>query len=82
LIIPIIIERIPVPDLPLELEQIQSLDLSDRLTTAVIRHAVVEIADATVSYLEKDRIAPPVRSAEAPDIAESLAREARQAHRK
>lgn len=74
-IVPVILEH--VTDLPLTLAQRQWLDLSDRLTPRAIRSAVAKIVDATVLYLKRDHITSLVPQAEAPKLAECLAREVR-----
>ena len=74
-VVPIILKQ--VPDLPSALAQRQWEDLSNRLTPGAIRDAAANVADATARYLKKDHVAPPIRQAEVPKLAESLAREAR-----
>jgi predicted nucleotide-binding protein len=74
-VVPIILKQ--VPDLPSALGQRQWVDLSNRLTPGAIRDAAAKIADATARYLKKDHVAPPIRQAEVPKLAERLAREAR-----
>lgn len=74
-IVPIILQH--VPDLPTALKQRQWLDLSNQLTRQTIHDAALKIADATALYLKKNCLVPPVFLADAPRLAENIAREIR-----
>jgi predicted nucleotide-binding protein len=78
LILPIILHH--VPKLPLALEHLQWLDLSQQHSQPDLFRAATQIADATERHLKSNRAASPVTAEEAPAIAATIAQDARNAN--
>lgn len=77
LLIPVILHR-DLPQMPLQLQTRQWLDLSGRPTDEQIMSAAAQIADAVETYLRSTPTpSPAVAKEEAPEIAADLARELR-----
>jgi predicted nucleotide-binding protein len=75
LIIPVILRH--VPNLPTPLAERQWLDLSRGLSESELHQAALDIAKATEAHLRAGEPLPPVAGAEAPEIAATIAQEAR-----
>lgn len=77
LILPVILERVPVSDLPAALAERQWLDLSRDKSDSAMMIAVKQIVEVTKAYLSFERVTPPISPAAVPKIAAEIAEEAR-----